>query len=272
MDMMLPVRQQMELILAHDLPATWLLQFDALISGPFAEYLRRNMAPDHEVGFWFEMNQRHCQAAGVEWRGRPGYPWDHTPSVAFTIGYTPEERVKLADAAMREFKVIWGKTPASIASWNLDGFTINHLSQNYGINAFAVCRDPNRHRWIHHLGGAHRRILSEPQQLLESRCRARKPDFDADFSDAGPRPGLLLRQRVDFAQWSAFGRAGHDGAGLDFGPLAAMGGRFPTNDRPSADATIRLRAGWAREHFSVAATGGGLPDANGSPGQTARGG
>ncbi len=141
MDMMLPVRKQMELILAHDLPATWLLQFDALVSGPFAEYLRRNMAENHEVGFWFEMNQRHCQAAGVEWRGRPGYEWDHTPSVAFTIGYTEAERVKLADAAMREFKVVWGKTPASIASWNLDSFTIAHLSQNYGIDAYAVCRD-----------------------------------------------------------------------------------------------------------------------------------
>ena len=141
MDMMLPVRKQMELILAHDLPATWLLQFDALVSGPFSEYLRRNMADNHEVGFWLEMNERHCRAAGVEWRGRPGYEWDHTPSVAFTIGYTPEERIKLADAAMREFKVAWNKYPSSIASWNLDSFTIAHLSKNYGIDAYAVCRD-----------------------------------------------------------------------------------------------------------------------------------
>ena len=141
MDMMLPIRQQMELILAHGLPATWLLQFDALVSGPFSEYLRRNMADNHEVGFWFEMNERHCRAAGVEWRGREGYEWDHNPPVAFTIGYTPAERIKLADAAMREFKVVWNTYPSSIASWNLDSFTINYLSKNYGIDAFAVCRD-----------------------------------------------------------------------------------------------------------------------------------
>lgn len=141
MDMMLPVRQQMDLILEHGLPATWLLQFDALVSGPFAEFLQTHMAPDHEVGFWFEMNQRHCKAAGVEWRGRPGYEWDHIPSVAFTIGYTEGERILLADAAMREFKVAWGKYPGSIASWNLDSFTLNHLSQHYGIDVYAVCRD-----------------------------------------------------------------------------------------------------------------------------------
>ena len=141
MDMMMPVREQMQLITRHDLPATWLLQFDALVSGPFCEFLRRNMAPNHEVGFWFEMNQRHCQAAGVEWRGRPNYQWDHHPPVAFTIGYTPDERVKLADAAIREFKTIWGKYPASIASWNLDSFTLDYLSRNYPVDAYAVCRD-----------------------------------------------------------------------------------------------------------------------------------
>lgn len=62
MDMMLPIREQMKLITQHGLPATWLLQFTALIPGPLFEFLRRNMAENHEVGFWFEMNQRHCQA------------------------------------------------------------------------------------------------------------------------------------------------------------------------------------------------------------------
>lgn len=141
MDMMLPIREQMRLIRQHNLPATWLLQFDALVSGPFVPFLKEHMAEDHEVGFWFEMNERHCKAAGVEWRGRPGYEWDHIPSVAFTIGYTPEERVKLADTAMREFKRVWGRTPKSVASWNLDAFTMAHLTDRYGIDAYAVCRD-----------------------------------------------------------------------------------------------------------------------------------
>jgi len=140
-DLLLPVQKQMESVLALDLPATWLLQFDALVSGPFVEYLKTHKAKSHEVGFWFEMNEMHCKEAGVAWRGRPGYEWDHYPFVAFTIGYTPEERIKLADAAMRKFHEIWGYYPSSVASWNLDAITMAHLSEHYGVDAFAVCRD-----------------------------------------------------------------------------------------------------------------------------------
>ncbi len=140
-DLLLPVQKQMELILAHQLPATWLLQFDALVSGPFVTYLKTHMAEGHEVGFWFEMNEMHCRAADVEWRGRPGYEWDSHPPVAFTIGYTHQERIKLADTAMETFKKVWGRYPSSVASWNLDSITVAHLSDHYGVDAFAVCRD-----------------------------------------------------------------------------------------------------------------------------------
>jgi hypothetical protein len=140
-DLLLPVQKQMEIILEHNFPATWLLQYDALVSGPFVQYLKEHMAESHEVGFWFEMNEMHCRAAGVNWRGRPGYEWDHYPNVAFTIGYTAEERIKLADTAMNAFKKIWGKYPKSVASWNLDAITCAHLVDKYKVDAFAVCRD-----------------------------------------------------------------------------------------------------------------------------------
>lgn len=141
MDLFLPLQKQMEISNRLGLPTTWLLQFDALVSGPFVDYLKAQMKSNHEVGIWFEMNEMHCNAAGVKWRGRPGYEWDHYPFVAFTIGYTLAERVKLADAFMAEFKKVWGFYPKSVASWNLDGFTMAHLCEKYGIDAFAVCRD-----------------------------------------------------------------------------------------------------------------------------------
>ncbi len=140
-DLLLPVQKQMELIKEHKLPATWLLQFDALVSGPFVSFLKDNKAGGHEVGTWFEMNEMHCKAAGVEWRGRRGYEWDHLPFVAFSIGYTKDERIKLADTAMHEFKKVWGHYPQSVASWNLDSWTMAHLTETYGIDAYAVCRD-----------------------------------------------------------------------------------------------------------------------------------
>jgi len=140
-DLLLPVQKQMEIIKPYGLPATWLLQFDALVSGPFVPFLKQQMPANHEVGLWFEMNEMHCNAAGVKWRGRPGYEWDHIPHVAFTIGYTEAERIQLADTAMRTFKDVFGHYPKSIASWNLDAITINHIAERYGVDAFAVCRD-----------------------------------------------------------------------------------------------------------------------------------
>jgi len=140
-DLLLPVQKQMEVLLGLELPATWLLQYDALVSGPFVPFLKSHIASNHEVGVWFEMNELQCKAAGVAWRGRPGLEWDSSPSVAFTIGYTVEERIKLADTFMREFRAIWGRYPKSVASWNLDSHTMAHLTEHYEIDAYAVCRD-----------------------------------------------------------------------------------------------------------------------------------
>lgn len=140
-DLMAPLVGQMEQVKKHGFPASWLLQFDALVSGQFVEYLKKEMPANHEVGFWFEMNHKLCDAAGVEWRGRPDWGWDYHVPVAYLIGYTHEERIKLAVTAMREFKKIWGRYPASIASWNLDAVTVGYLSDHYPVDAFAVCRD-----------------------------------------------------------------------------------------------------------------------------------
>jgi len=65
------------------------------------------------------LTPRDCNAAGVKWRGRPAYEWDHIPHISFAIYYTAAERIQLADTAMRTFKDVFGTYPKSIASWNL---------------------------------------------------------------------------------------------------------------------------------------------------------
>jgi hypothetical protein len=141
MDLVLPVREQMKAIKANNLPATWLLQYDALVEGPFVDFLKAEMPPGHEVGIWFEMNRRICDDAGVEWRGKPDWEWDYHVPTAYAIGYSPDERRKLADAAMTTFKRVFGREAKAIASWNLDAVTIAHLSDHYAIEAFGNCRD-----------------------------------------------------------------------------------------------------------------------------------
>jgi hypothetical protein len=140
-DLIQPVRQQMALIKTHKFPATWLLQYDALVEGPFVEFLKAEMPLDHETGIWFEMNRRICNDAGVAWRGNPQWEWDYHVPVAYAIGYTPDERRKLADTAMATFKRIFGRDAKTVAAWNLDAITAAHLSDHYGIDAFGNCRD-----------------------------------------------------------------------------------------------------------------------------------
>jgi hypothetical protein len=140
-DLMEPVREQMALIKAHGLPATWLLQYDAMVEGGFVEFLKNEMPSDHEVGIWFEMNRRICDDTGIAWRGNPKWEWDYHVPVAYAIGYTPEERRKLADTAVATHKRVFGRDPKSLASWNLDAITIAHLSDHYAIDAFGNCRD-----------------------------------------------------------------------------------------------------------------------------------
>ena len=140
-DLMQPVREQMRLIKAHGFPATWLLQYDALVEGPFVEFLKAEMPADHEVGIWFEMNRKICEDAGIAWRGNPDWEWDYHVPVAYSIGYTPEERRKLADTAAATFKRIFGKGLKSVASWNLDAISLAHFSDRHGVDAFGNCRD-----------------------------------------------------------------------------------------------------------------------------------
>lgn len=141
MDLIAPVRGQMALIKAHGFPATWLLQYDAMVEGPFVDFLKSEMPPNHEVGIWFEMNRKICDDAGIAWRGNPDWEWDYHVPVAYAIGYTPDERRKLADTAAATFKRVFGKDVRSVASWNLDAISVAHFADHHGIDAFGNCRD-----------------------------------------------------------------------------------------------------------------------------------
>jgi hypothetical protein len=140
-DLIEPVREQMALIRRYEFPATWLLQYDAMVEGPYVEFLKTAMPQDHEVGIWFEMNRKICDDAGIAWRGNPDWEWDYHVPVAYSIGYTQVERRKLADTAMGTFRRVWGHDAKAIASWNLDAVSMEHFSMHYGADAFAVVRD-----------------------------------------------------------------------------------------------------------------------------------
>ena len=92
-----------------------------------------------EIGAWWEIPQPLVENAGFNWRGR--YPWDWHADVGFSTGYSPDEREKLADVYMEDFKKIFGYYPKSVGSWFIDAHTLDYLSPKYGIVASCNCKD-----------------------------------------------------------------------------------------------------------------------------------
>jgi hypothetical protein len=133
------VVEQIRTMRANKLRGTFLLQYDALMD-PRYQKLMASVSPDtFEVGAWWEIPQPLVERAGMTWRGR--YPWDWYANVGFSTGYAPEEREKLVDVYMEDFKKIFGHYPASVGSWFIDAHTLNYLYDKYRITASCNCKD-----------------------------------------------------------------------------------------------------------------------------------
>ncbi len=119
--------------------ATWLLQYDALNAFTYQRLMAQAVKNEHEMGLWWEITEPHVEAAGIPWRGR--FPWDWHANVGFSIGYTPEQRLRLVDVAMEKFQDVFGCYPKVVGSWFIDAKTLEYMHDRYGVGGAAVCRD-----------------------------------------------------------------------------------------------------------------------------------
>ncbi|WP_218162214.1 hypothetical protein [Chitinophaga sp. CF118] len=123
----------------YNLPGTFLLQYDALIDPRYQKLLAGLPKASFEIGGWWEIPQPLVEKAGLKWRGR--YPWDWRANIGFSTGYTPEEREKLIDVYMADFKKIFGYYPKSIGSWFIDAHSLNYMYEKYHIVVSSNCKD-----------------------------------------------------------------------------------------------------------------------------------
>jgi hypothetical protein len=132
-------RQQIQLIKPANLPATWALQYDALINHRYQTLFKEQLGTHDEIAAWWEIPQPLAEKAGLKWRGQ--HEWDPTANVGFSPGYTPEERRKLVDVYMADFKAIFGRYPRTVGSWYIDEVTLAYMAGHYGIVASCNCKD-----------------------------------------------------------------------------------------------------------------------------------
>jgi len=133
------VVEQVNIIKQYNFKATFLLQYDALIDPRYQKLMKELPAAQFEVGAWWEIPQPLVEKSGLKWRGR--YPWDWHADVGFATGYTPEEREKLVDTYMEDFKKIFGSYPKSVGSWFIDAYSLKYMHDKYGIVASCNCKD-----------------------------------------------------------------------------------------------------------------------------------
>lgn len=133
------VVEQIKIINKYNFKATFLLQYDALVDPRYQKLMKELPADRFEIGAWWEIPQPLVEKTGLKWRGR--YPWDWHANVGFATGYTPEEREKLIDTYMEDFKKIFGYYPKSVGSWFIDAHSLKYLYEKYGVVASCNCKD-----------------------------------------------------------------------------------------------------------------------------------
>ena len=123
----------------YKIPATFLLQYDALIDPAYQKLMKDSLPEGSEIGGWWEITKPHYDAIGEKWPfEQVWYPYDVKD---FAIGHTPEVRERLVDEYMAKFKEIFGDYPKSVGSWYIDSYTLNYMYEKYGIEASCVCKE-----------------------------------------------------------------------------------------------------------------------------------
>lgn len=136
------LENQLTVLAKFNLPSTVALKYDALMDEEYQKLIKTYKKENElAISAWWEITAELCERAGVQFRGERGEEYDDRVDSAYSIAYEPEERIKIVDAYMQDFKEIYGVYPQSIGSWVLDECTLEYAKEQYGIVAAAVCRD-----------------------------------------------------------------------------------------------------------------------------------
>lgn len=141
MDLVTPIKKQLELLRKTGLKSTFLFQYDALLRKDMTGLFDGCDGEKTEIGGWFEIVRQQVEACGLKWRGREGYDWDYFAEVDTPMGYAKDERIALVDEFMSKFKATFGYYPKSMGAWAIDAFTLKYMYDKYHIDAFCICRE-----------------------------------------------------------------------------------------------------------------------------------
>src|SRR3989344_5129524 len=127
---------QIEILESFNLPATWLIRFDALDDQNIIQGLKKRSSD--EKGLFLEITPTWTDQAEVPYRKSASW---HSAGSAFLTGYERPEREKLIEAAFEKFKTIWGSYPQSVGAWWIDSYSLEYMQEKYGIVSALIVSD-----------------------------------------------------------------------------------------------------------------------------------
>lgn len=131
------IEEQYGVINKNGLKATWLLQDDVLDDRELIEKIK-SFDDKQELGIFLEISKKLALKARVYFDEQR--PW-YDPGVVFLSAYDRNDRTKLIDKMMADFKTIFGYWPKSVGAWWIDSYSLNYLEERYGIKSAMIVSD-----------------------------------------------------------------------------------------------------------------------------------
>ncbi|MCR4305521.1 MAG: hypothetical protein NUV73_00370, partial [Candidatus Daviesbacteria bacterium] len=130
------VFEQIKILEKSDLPATWLIRFDALVEQNIMDKLKGRSTD--EKGLFLEVTTSWAEQAKVNYRQSGSW---HAAGSAFLTGYERKEREKLIDISFEKFKEVFGFYPKTVGAWWIDSYSLDYMQKKYGIISGLIVAD-----------------------------------------------------------------------------------------------------------------------------------
>lgn len=131
------VQNSYQIINQNNLPATWLMRFDALTNQDLVSTIKQ-FNRQQEIGLFLEITPTLTQKAGVTYPNKGTW---HSAGNVFLTGYSQEDRKKLIDTLFRQYQTIFGRTPTAVGAWWIDAFSLQYMKDTYGVTAAMIVAD-----------------------------------------------------------------------------------------------------------------------------------
>jgi len=133
---------QVNTLIKNKIPAVFALRYDALKNTKYVSYLKKERMshPDLiNLGILLEVTPSLAHDSKVTYSSDQE-EWFEAQNL-FSIGYTNDENVKIADALFTKFYDDFGNYPQVTSSWMINTGLLNYINKQYGVKVHQITRE-----------------------------------------------------------------------------------------------------------------------------------